>query len=74
MNDREAQRLDWVEHLGKACESFVQEMKGVLPEEAYKHLRASRKEFLLAVRSLIDRRIERLEKEPQKKARRVEVQ
>jgi len=67
-------RPEWVEHLGKALEAFIRDLRGVLPEETYEHLRASQRESLLAVRSLIDRQIERLEKRPEKVARKVEVQ
>jgi hypothetical protein len=73
MDDQPA-HLEWVEHLGKAVEAFIREVKTILPEETREHLRGSRKEFLLAVRSLVDRQIEKLEKESQSKARRVEVQ
>ncbi|MBI4454727.1 MAG: hypothetical protein HY644_02380 [Acidobacteria bacterium] len=65
---------EWIEHLGRAFETFFRDLKGVLPEETYAHLRASRKEFLLAARSLIDRQIQKLEQEPKRKARKVEVQ
>lgn len=46
-----------------------------LPKETRDHLRAARREQLLALRSLLDTGIERLEKEekPKRKAERVEV-
>jgi hypothetical protein len=72
MNMKKEEKLEWTEHLGKAFEAFVRDLRGVLPEETYTHLQASRKELLLALRSLIDREIEKLEEEP-KKARKVEV-
>jgi predicted nucleic acid-binding protein len=37
-------------------------LRGWLPEETIQHLRAARREQLLAVRSLLDARIERLER------------
>jgi hypothetical protein len=37
-------------------------LRGCLPEETVQHLRAARREQLLAFRSLIDARIERLER------------
>jgi hypothetical protein len=37
-------------------------MKGLVPQEFGKHVRAARKEMLLAVRSLIDEAIEHTEK------------
>lgn len=47
-----------------------------LPKETRDHLRAARREQLLALRSLLDQAIERLEKEekPKRKAERVEVE
>jgi len=47
-----------------------------LPEETRNHLRAARREQLLALRSLLDRAIERLEKPDKAKRRseRVEVE
>ena len=39
----------------------------LLPPEARKHCRASKKEMLLAIRSVLDSAIEFLEKEPPKK-------
>ena len=46
-----------------------------LPEEARQHLRAARREQLLALRSLLDKAIERAEKpeKPKRKAERVKV-
>lgn len=41
-----------------------------LPEETRDHLRAARRERILALRSLLDIAIQRLEKEPEKKPRR----
>ncbi len=72
--DEKPSHLEWVEYLGKAVEAFIRDVKGILPEETCEHLRGSRKEFLLAVRSLVDRQIDKLDKEGQAKARRVEVQ
>jgi hypothetical protein len=47
-----------------------------LPKETRGHLQAARREHLLALRSLLDQAIERLEKEekPRRKAERVEVE
>lgn len=66
-------KFEWMEYLGKAFESFCTEIKGVLPEEAYKHFRASRKEMLLAIRAVLDKQIERLEKKEERVAKKVEV-
>lgn len=48
-----------------------------IPEDARKHLRAARKEKLMAVRSILDARIKSLEKEgknEKKKPQKVKVQ
>lgn len=66
-------RYEWLEHLGKAFESFCGELKRILPSEAYDHLRSSRREMLLAIRAVLDREIERLEKKEERVAKKVEV-
>jgi hypothetical protein len=48
--------------------------KSFLPDEFHAHARASRKEMLLAVRSLIDATIEHLEEQPRKKATKIKVE
>lgn len=48
--------------------------KSCLPEEFHNHVRASRKEMLLATRSLIDAAIEHLEEQPKKKATKIKVE
>jgi hypothetical protein len=53
-----------------AMESLLMEL---LPSEAREHLRAARKERLLAVRSLVDAWIERADKEPPKRRRRESI-
>ncbi len=45
----------------------------LLPAEARDHLRAARKERLLAVRSLVDSWIEKTDKEPPKRRRRESI-
>jgi hypothetical protein len=60
-------RLPTLDRLLRAC----------LPEETVQHLRAARREQLLAVRSLIDARIERLERAQaaaEERRRQVEVE
>jgi len=52
----------WMEHLARAWDAFVEEMFSFIPEEPRKHLRNARKEFLLALKSVIEKRIEKLEK------------
>lgn len=71
---KKEERLEWAEHLGKAFEAFFRDLRGILPEETYKHLGASRKEFLLAIRSVIDREVQKVEEEEKKRVRKVKVQ
>lgn len=70
---KDVEQLEWTEHLGKAFEAFMRDLRRVFPEEAYTHLRASQRELLLALRALIDQKIERMERPPERKARKVEV-
>ncbi len=71
----EKKKFEWVEHLGKAFDAFFKDLKGVVPDETYNHLKGSKREMLLAIRSIIDREIERLEKEQKKgKAKKVEIE
>jgi hypothetical protein len=67
---------DWLAEGIKACRAGFQKGAGkaCLPEEFQAHLRASRKEMLLAVRSLIDAAIERTEEKPKKKTAKIKVE
>ncbi len=62
----------WEDHLAAAIKSFRKEMKDwrmdVLPPEFHQHRRAAQREMLLAWRSLIDARIERLENADKEKS------
>ena len=55
----------WEDHLAAAIKSFRREMKDwrmeLLPEEFYQHHSAAKREMLLAWRSLLDAKIEKLE-------------
>jgi hypothetical protein len=53
-----------------AMESLFMEL---LPSEAREHLRAARKERLLAMRALVDSWIEKADKEPPKRRRRESI-
>jgi len=65
----------WTEHLARAAEAFAREMRGAMPEEFAKHARGSLHEALLAIRSLIDAGIERIEREEgAMKAKKVKVE
>jgi hypothetical protein len=48
-------------HLNAARQSVQKSMESLVPPEYVEHKRKARKEFLLAVRSLIDSAIERIE-------------
>jgi hypothetical protein len=56
----------WEDYLAAAVKAFRKEMKQVcgeiLPAEFHTHRRAAQREMLLALRALIDAKIERLEK------------
>jgi hypothetical protein len=65
----------WTEHLARAAEAFAREMRERVPDEFTKHARGSLKEGLLAMRSLLDAGIERIEREEREKtARHVPVE
>lgn len=69
INEKE---LTWEDHLAAAIKSFRKEMKGRrmegLPGEFHEHRRAAQREMLLAWRSLIDARIEKLENADKEKS------
>jgi hypothetical protein len=67
---------DWLAEGIKACRASFRKSAGkeFLPAESRAHLRASRKEMLLAMRSLIDAAIERTEEEPKKKTTKIKVE
>ena len=67
---------DWLAEGIKACRTGFRKSVGkeFLPAESRAHLRASRKEMLLAVRSLIDAAIERTEEKPKKKTTKIKVE
>jgi hypothetical protein len=74
---REAPPRDtqWTQHLVRAIEAFGREMRDVVPDDFSKHTRGSMREALLAVRSLIDASIERLDcKEGPPEARKIEIE
>jgi hypothetical protein len=61
----EEKELTWEDHLAAAIKAFRKEAKEwhgeLLPEEFRTHRRAARREMLLAMRSLIDAKIEKLD-------------
>lgn len=65
----------WCEHLVRAVEAFAREMRGAVPEEFSAHARGSLREALLAIRSIIDTGVERLDPEAHAgEARHIEVE
>ena len=67
---------DWLAEGIKACKAGFQKSasKECLPEEFRAHLRASHKEMLLAMRSLIDAAIKRTEEKPKKTTTKIKVE
>jgi hypothetical protein len=53
----------WNEHLMRAVDAFAREMRGVVPDDFSKHARGTLREALMAVRSLIDTGIDKLDDE-----------
>jgi hypothetical protein len=64
----------WTEHLCRAADAFAAEMRGAVPPEFTKHAQGSMREALLAVRSLVDTAIDRMDREAKPKARKVDVE
>jgi hypothetical protein len=67
---------DWLAEGIKAFKADFRKAKDkeFLPEEFRAHIRTSRKEMLLAMRSLIDAAIERVEEKPKKKTTKIKVE
>jgi hypothetical protein len=67
---------DWLADGMRAFKAGFRRGRGkeFLPEEFRAHLRASRKEMLLAMRSLIDAAVERTEEKPKKKTTKIKVE
>ena len=81
-NKDEEKELSWEDHLAETIKAFRKEMKtwhgDKLPLEFHTHRRNAQKEMLLAWRSLIDSRIEQLDKaekeKPAPKATKIKVE
>ncbi|MCS7278701.1 MAG: hypothetical protein NZ530_01405 [Thermodesulfobacteriaceae bacterium] len=61
----------WVEHLLDAWDAFIEDIFSFVPENSKTHLKNAKKEFLLALRSILDQKIEEIEKP--KKVKKIEV-
>ncbi|RKX61050.1 MAG: hypothetical protein DRP29_01510 [Thermodesulfobacteriota bacterium] len=66
-------RHRWLEHLSLAIDTFFEDITSFIPEKSKEHIRNARKEFLLALREVIDERIRQLEK-PKKVAKKIKVE
>jgi hypothetical protein len=64
------ERLAEIEEQSSAVEPLDRLLADVIPTEARSHLRAARKEQLLAARSFLDHWIDRLDRKPLPKERR----
>jgi hypothetical protein len=66
----EKEEPEFMQHTRAAGKAVVQQWKSLIPKEFWKHRRAARRETLLALRSLVDAAIERMEEAEEKKPRR----
>ncbi len=55
------------EHFRAAREEFRKSMEGIIPAGFFEHRRKARREMLLAWRSMIDARLERMDKDTAEK-------
>jgi hypothetical protein len=67
-------RLDDMARLRRLETRPLRVLRHLVPVEARNHLRAARREELLAARSLLDHWIERLEREPKSESRRETIE
>jgi hypothetical protein len=79
MKEERKHEVDWEDHLAAGLKGLRRELKGDMKEfptkEFRMHTRAARREMLLALRSLVDRAIERTEEKPEEpKASRVVIE
>lgn len=79
MNDAKSHEADWEDHLAAGFKGLRRELKGGMKDfptkEFRTHMRAARREMLLAFRSLIDKAIEKTEEKPEEpKASRVVIE
>lgn len=79
MKEAMKHETDWEDHLAAGLKGLRREFKGGMkdfPTQEFRlHTRAARREMLLALRSLIDKAIERTEEKPEEpKASRVVIE
>ncbi len=61
---------EFVQHMKSAAEAMRKQWASLIPEEFWQYRREARREMLLALRSLVDAAIERLEGSAEKPANR----
>lgn len=70
--ESEEKELTWEDHLAATIKAFRKEAKEWqsewLPDDFKTHHRAAQREMLLAMRSLVDAKIEKLEKQEKEKS------
>lgn len=66
-------KYKWIEHLTEAWDAFLEDIFSFVPEETKKHIKNARKEILLALKSVIEKKIEELEKE-KKEVKKIKVE
>jgi hypothetical protein len=79
MKEERKHEADWEDHLAAGLKGLRREMKGSMKDfptkEFQMHTRAARREMLLALRSLVDKAIEKAEEKPEEpKASRVVIE
>ncbi len=62
-----------IEHLNHAFEALIEDLTSFVPEKSRTHLKNAKKEMLLALKELIENKIEELEK-PKKEVKKVKVE
>lgn len=55
------ERSEFVEHLEAAREATKEQWASLIPRDFWRYRREAKREFLLAVRSVVDKAIERIE-------------
>ena len=70
MAKKQEETVKLVNSLFEAEKHFLELLLDFVPEEARKHLRAARKEKLLAVRAILDAKIKDIEKKEANKGKR----
>jgi hypothetical protein len=79
MKEEKKREVDWEDHLAAGLKGLRRELKGGMkdfPTQEFRmHTRAARREMLLALRSLVDKALERTEEKPEEpKASRVIIE